>query len=150
LNKLNKEGDLSMEKELFIKIRKSLAISLLSCFVISVTAAAVSADLDPNWGEKSIKNYNDAYKNAKSSGRVKGIIAGKKDGDSDCKEGLDKGGDSTKGHKSYSSETAQSIGRVDGFNDAYDAGYNAAYNTAYDSCINSNEGNTRALVMKNP
>jgi hypothetical protein len=91
-----------MGKEKNARIKKSLAILLLACFVISVTASAVSANKDhfnANWGINSQNAYNNAYSGQVNSGKLKGVSDGFKSGFADCRNGLDNnGGDSSKGH----------------------------------------------------
>jgi hypothetical protein len=70
-----------------IKIKRTIAIVLLVCFLLSVTATAVSAynaNYDSTWGPVSIQNYNNAYNNQKDTGSAAGIAQGQADGQYDC------------------------------------------------------------------
>jgi hypothetical protein len=70
-----------------IKIKRTMAIVLLVCFLLSVTATAVSAyneNYDSTWGSVSIQNYNNAYNNQKDAGSAAGIAQGQADGQHDC------------------------------------------------------------------
>jgi len=66
-----------MENTAFDKIKKALAILLMLCFILSVTAAVASAGDNSKYGKNK-----EAYK----KGYNKGYKDGKKQGKKDCKQ----------------------------------------------------------------
>ena len=70
--------------------KKTLAILLGVCFLLSLTATAVSAynaNYDSTWGPVSEQNYNNAYNNQRDAGSAAGKAQGQADGQYDCQTG---------------------------------------------------------------
>jgi hypothetical protein len=94
-----------MRNKKFDRIKKTLAILLILCFALSVTAASVSAA----GNSKDKDGYSDGYK--------KGYNDGKKQGDKDCEE--------------YGSTENLSKVPIPSSKDSWTIYYKSSYNTGY-------------------
>jgi hypothetical protein len=142
-----------MGKQAFNKIKKTLGILLLFLFIVSLTVEAISANrdhFDPSWGQNTISAYEKEYNMSTGNGAIVGMYDGISDGDLDCRHGLDDAPDSSKYHKTTTSKSAQSLGKIDGFNDGFDKWYDHFYDNAYKQCVNSGKINTQFVKNQNP
>jgi hypothetical protein len=133
-----------------IKIKRTIAIVLLVCFLVSLTATAVSAynaNYDSTWGPVSKQNYNNAYNNQKDAGSAAGIAQGQADGQYDCQHGATaNSGRVTQYYKSTSLTSAAALGAIDGYNDWFYYWYLTKYTEAYNACIAAGEQNAKIVA----
>ncbi len=131
--------------------KKTLAILLGVCFLVSLTATAVSAysaNFDSTWGPVSKQNYWNAYSNQRDAGSAAGIEKGQVDGQYDCQHGaIANNGNSGKYHRSTSLTSAAALGAVDGYNDWFDYRYQQKYNEAYNACSAAGEQNAKIVAQ---
>jgi flagellar biosynthesis/type III secretory pathway protein FliH len=118
-----------MGNKTVVRTGKMLFILLLTFFLISVTAAAVSANMDiSKFGPIDKKNYMNGYNKGFHDGSIAGYTAGMKDGYNDSQKGLDnKSGSGGKSNLATRSSYAFDLGYTDGFNNGYRQGHSAGY-----------------------
>ena len=118
-----------MGNKTVVRTGKMLFILLLTFFLISVTAAAVSINTDiSKFGPIDKKYYMDGYNKGFHDGSIAGYTAGMKDGYNDSQKGLDnKSGSGGKSNLATRSGYAFDLGYTDGFNNGYRQGHSAGY-----------------------
>jgi len=124
-----------MEKQTFVRARKTLNRLLLILFIIAVSDASVNANTDISKFELfSKKNYLDGYNGGFYDGSTAGYTAGMKDGYSNCQKGLDnKVGSGEKIDLVSKNSSAFDLGYTDGFNNGYLQGQSAGYKVGYNN-----------------
>jgi hypothetical protein len=82
-----------MKNNIFGRIKKTLAILLAVCFLLSVTTTSVSATENSRYGKNKVayeggynKGYSGKNKVAYEDGYSKGYSVGKEQGKKDCKQ----------------------------------------------------------------
>lgn len=129
-----------MGKQIVVRTRKALGILLSVLFVMSITAATASANIDiSKYGPHDKINYKDGYNNGFHDGSKAGYADGMKNGYNDCQKGLDN--DSENGGTNnlvFKCGAAYDIGYADGYNNGYRQGYIAAYKAGYNGCHRRN------------
>ncbi len=131
---LQTHGDLMMDKETFARVKKLLFILLLVFFVMSLTAASISASLNLRWGPESKQNYNYAYAIGENDANTAGYNAGNTAGFNDCESGLPNNGGNTNINMAPKSDAAYDIGYADGHNIKYKLEYKQGYIDGYKNC----------------
>jgi hypothetical protein len=124
-----------MGNQTVVRTGKMLYILLLAFFVITVTAAAVSANMDiSKFGPIDKKNYMNGYNKGFHDGSIAGYTAGMKDGYNDSQKGLDNNrGSGGKCNFATGSIYAFDLGYADGFNNGFRQGHCAGYEAGYNS-----------------
>jgi len=130
-----------MGKQKLDRTKKILGTLLLAIFVISITATAVSAVMDPNWGPISKQKYDEGYDEGSYKGYPDGYKEGKVAGDLDCKTGKPKGDKFVTREIAAKSSAAYDQGYADGYNELLREGYDKGYTKGYDDCIAKGEQN---------
>jgi hypothetical protein len=132
-------------------VKKTFAILLGACFLVALTATAVSAyytNYDSTWGPVSIQNYWNAYRSQANAGSAAGTERGQADGRNDCQTGVTaNSGNTARYHRSTTFTSAAALGAVDGYNDWFDYSYQQSYIQAYNACIAAGEQNARIVAQ---
>ena len=115
-------------------MKKILAILLAVIFVISLTAASISASLNLRWGPESKQNYNYAYAIGENDANNAGYDAGNTAGFNDCESGLPNNRGNININLAPKSDAAYDIGYADGYNTKYKLEYKQGYIDGYKNC----------------
>jgi len=136
------------------QIKKTLVVLLLLCFVMSITATAVSAnqkDFDRGYRDGYRLGYNDGFKECKTSDHKEQTMMIKKsyhvDKD-DYDRGFDRGFDDGFKKGCAAAERMNKNKNQNDFNRGYRDGYRLGYNDGFKECKTSDHKEKTMMIKK--